>query len=51
MIVAAVFLLASLVNLATIPWHPTWFAVVNLALFVPIAYLAARLAGRPRAQV
>jgi hypothetical protein len=46
-IVAALFFLGSVMNLRTLPGHPTWFAVVNLAMFAPIAWLAAWLA-RPK---
>ena len=42
MIIGALTLVGCVVNMQTIP-HPTWFAVVDLLLPVPVAYLAARL--------
>jgi hypothetical protein len=42
-IVGAVLLLGGIVNLAMIP-HPLWFVGLDLAVYLPAAYLGARLA-------
>jgi hypothetical protein len=48
-IVVAPFFVGSVMNLRAMPWLPVWFAVVNLVMFAPIAWLAAWLA-RPRVE-
>ena len=50
LIVAGFFLLASVVNLYSLPGHPTWFMIANLALFVPVAWLASLLVPGPTRQ-
>lgn len=45
LIVGALFLAASLGNLRSIR-HPEWFAILNLGLIPPAAYLGARLVPR-----
>jgi hypothetical protein len=44
-IVGALFTLASVVNLRIIP-HPMWFAVINLLMMIPLAWLGGRLMAR-----
>ncbi|MCK6623004.1 MAG: hypothetical protein HUU32_18855 [Calditrichaceae bacterium] len=46
MIVGGIMLLAGIVNMAMIP-HPLWFWVVGVLIFLPAAYLGARL-GIPK---
>lgn len=43
----ALFLAAGIVNMLEIP-HPLWFWVLGVAVFLPAAYVGARLAVRPR---
>jgi hypothetical protein len=43
-VVAGLFFVGSVMNLRSVQGHPAWFAVVNLAMFAPIAWLAAWLA-------
>jgi len=45
-IVGGIMLLAGIVNMAMIP-HPLWFWVVGVLIFLPAAYLGARL-GIPK---
>jgi hypothetical protein len=47
LIVGALVLLGGVVNLWTIR-PPAWFAVVDLALYLPAAWLGAKLAGAGR---
>jgi uncharacterized protein YacL len=42
LVLGAIFLAAAVVNLLLIP-HPVWFWVVGVAVFLPTAYLGARL--------
>jgi len=48
LIVGAVLLAGGVANLLMIP-HPAWFAVACVAVFVPAAYLGARLVRKPPA--
>jgi len=44
LIVGALLMAAGVANLMSIP-HPTWFTVINLLLFVPLAYAGGKLAA------
>lgn len=46
LIVGGLLMLAGIANLAMLP-HPTWFAVTNLLLFLPLAWVGGKL-GAPR---
>jgi hypothetical protein len=47
LILGVLFLAGAIANLLAIP-HPVWFWVLSVALFLPAAYLGAKLAtGRP----
>jgi hypothetical protein len=41
-IVGALLLAAGIMNAAMLP-HPVWFKIVDLAVYLPLAYLSARL--------
>lgn len=43
MIIGVLFLLAGVMNLVMIP-HPLWFAVVDLLVVLPMAFIGAKLA-------
>ena len=47
LIVGALLLLAGVMNMMTIP-HPLWMWIVGLAVYLPCAWLGARLAVTPR---
>lgn len=40
-IVGALLLVGGIMNVAMIP-HPLWFVILDLALYLPVAYLSAR---------
>jgi hypothetical protein len=44
------FLTGGILNLFSIP-HPLWFAIVDLALYLPSAWLGAKLAGPDHSKV
>ena len=43
--IGAVFLVFGAINLKMIP-HPLWFAIIDLAIYLPAAWLGGRLAKR-----
>jgi len=45
MVVGGLLLVSGIVNLTMVP-HPVWFMVVDVLLFLPAAYLGARLVLR-----
>jgi len=44
MIVGAMFEVGGIMNLVSVPGHPTWFAVVDVLLYFPCAWLGANMA-------
>ena len=46
MIVGGLATIAGIVNLVTVP-HPLWFNIVDGLIYLPLAYLAARLLQAP----
>jgi hypothetical protein len=47
LIVGTLLLIAGVMNMMTIP-HPLWMWIAGLAVYLPSAWLGARLAGAPR---
>jgi len=45
LVIGVILTIGGAMNVLSIP-HPTWFVVLNLVLFVPMAWLGAMLAGR-----
>jgi hypothetical protein len=50
LIVGAFFLVGGVMNLFDLPQHPLWFRFADPLMYLPVAYVAGRLApgGKPR---
>jgi hypothetical protein len=46
LIIGVFFLLGNLINVSRLP-HPVWYVVVSIVMFLPLAFVGARLAARP----
>ena len=46
LIVGGLFLIGNILNVSSLP-HPMWYVAASVLMFLPVAFVGARLAARP----